>query len=300
MSTAVRPLSFFPNMLVGLLSLLLAIPLFILAYHRLPDLDWPYHSDKVLVFFLIAILLLLMVRSFKFIIVTGVVATIGWLWYGTLAGKYGFEEFYEDGKAMIYGMQNSSQQKEFVFNGTRSLSTDHEILKAIDFKNPVVRDFAVNATNEYFEDAQQGTRMKYRILIQCFAVFKKINDNWNYVSDPQDDEYIAKASESVRLLAGDCDDHSILMAAAVKSIGGTPRLVYTNGHIYPELLIGSKKDLDHIGKLIHDKLFHKESNRHTIHYHKDQDGNIWINLDYTAGYPGGRFMSDEVIECIYP
>ena len=31
-----------------------------------------------------------------------------------------------------------------------------------------------------------------------------------------------------------------------------------------------------------------------------QKGNIWINLDYTAGYPGGRFMGDDVIECIYP
>ena len=96
------------------------------------------------------------------------------------------------------------------------------------------------------------------------------------------------------------DDHSILMAAAVKSIGGIPRLVYTNGHIYPELLIGNKKDLDHISKLIHEKLFPKESNRRTIHYHQDEDGNIWVNLDYTAGYPGGKFMGEEVIECIYP
>ena len=288
MKALVRSLSFVPSVLLGFLSALLAIPLFILAYHRLPDLDWPYHTDKVLIFFLIAALLFLMVRSFKFIFVTCAVATVGWLWYGTITGK-----------AMIYGMK-SSNEKEFVFTGTRSLSTDREILRAIDYKNPVVRDFAVDATNEYFADEQQGTKMKYRILIQCLAIFKKINENWNYVSDPQDEEYIAKASESVNLLAGDCDDHSILMAAAVKSIGGIPRLVYTNGHIYPELLIGNKKDLDHISKLIHEKLFPKESNRRTIHYHQDEDGNIWVNLDYTAGYPGGKFMGEEVIECIYP
>jgi hypothetical protein len=299
MKAIVRPLSLVPNILLALFSFLLAIPLFILAYHRIPDFDWPYHSDKMLIFFLIAVSLFLMVRSFKFIIITAVIAAVGWLWYGTLAGKYGFKEFYQDGRAMVYGMK-SSDEKEFVFTGTRSLSTDREILRAIDFKNPIVRDFAVDATNEYFQDQQQGTKMKYRILIQCLAVFKKINENWNYVSDPQDDEYIAKASESVNLLAGDCDDHSILMAAAIKSIGGTPRLVYTNGHIYPELLIGSKKDLDHMSKLIHEKLFPKESNHRTIHYHRDEDGNAWVNLDYTAGYPGGKFMGDEVIECIYP
>ena len=94
MKALVRSLSFVPSVLLGFLSALLAIPLFILAYHRLPDLDWPYHTDKVLIFFLIAALLFLMVRSFKFIFVTCAVATVGWLWYGTITGKYGFQEFY--------------------------------------------------------------------------------------------------------------------------------------------------------------------------------------------------------------
>jgi len=251
-------------------------------------------------FFVIAVLLLLLVRSFKFIIITAVVATIGWLWYGTATGKYGFNELYRDGKAMLYGLKNDSQKDGYVFTGSRALGTDREIVSAIDYRNPVVRDFAVGATNENFVRQQEGAKMRYRTLIQCFAVFKKINENWNYVSDPQDEEYIAKASESVKLLAGDCDDHSILMAAAIKAIGGTPRLVYTNGHIYPELLIGSKKDLEHMGKLIHEKLFPEESHGRTIHYHKDEEGKIWINLDYTAGYPGGKFMGNDVIECIYP
>jgi hypothetical protein len=300
MNAAVRANSLFTNVLVGILSFLLAFPLFILVYYRLPDLEWPYHTDRILVFFLIAVLLLLLVRSFKFIIITAVVATIGWLWYGTVAGRYGFNELYKDGRAMLYGLKSDSPKDGFVFTGSRALGTDREIVSAIDYKNPVVRDFAVGATNESFVKQQEGAKLRYRTLIQCFAVFKKINENWNYVSDPQDEEYIAKASESVKLLAGDCDDHSILMAAAIKAIGGTPRLVYTNGHIYPELLIGSKKDLEHMSKLIHEKLFPEESRGRTIHFHKDEEGKIWINLDYTAAYPGGRFMGNDVIECIYP
>jgi hypothetical protein len=62
----------------------------------------------------------------------------------------------------------------------------------------------------------------YRTLIQCFAVFKEINSRWNYVSDPKDGDYIATASESLSYFSGDCDDHSILMAASVRAIGGTP------------------------------------------------------------------------------
>jgi hypothetical protein len=299
MNAATRPYSLFANVLVGILSFLLAFPLFILAYYRLPDLEWPYHSDKILVFFVIAVLLLLMVRSFKFIIITAVAAVVGWLWYGTVTDQYGFEQLYRDGKNVLSGMKNDSENK-IVLSGTRSLSTDKEILNAIDYKNPVVRDFAVRAANKYFKEEQQDSKMHYRILIQCFAVFKKINRSWNYVSDPKEDEYIARADESVKLLAGDCDDHSILMAASIKAIGGTPRLVYTDGHIYPEILIGDEEDLQHVSGLIREKLFPKESNEKPIHYHEDNNGNVWLNLDYTASYPGGRFMGDEVIECIYP
>jgi hypothetical protein len=284
--------------MVGIMSFVLAFPLFIFLYRRLPDLDWPYHSDKLLIFFLIAVILLLLVRSFKFMIVTGIIAVTGWLWYGSATGQYGFNDLYQDGKSVLYGLKNNSDQ-QVVFTGTRSLTTDAEIMKAIEYSNPLVRDFAVDATNEYFSDEVQ-VKMKYRTLVQCFAVFKKINENWNYVNDPKDEEYIAKASESVKLLAGDCDDHSVLMAAAIKSIGGTPRLVYTTGHIYPELLIGNQKDLEHMSSLIRKKLFPRESNGKQLHYHTDEKGNVWLNLDYTAGYPGGKFMGNEVIECLYP
>src|SRR6478736_4668135 len=170
MNAAVRSSSLFTNVLFGIFSFFLAFPLFILAYYRFPDLEWPYHTDRILIFFVIAVLLLLLVRSFKFIIITAVVATIGWLWYGTVAGKYGFSELYKDGRAMIYGLKNDPKDG-FVFTGSRALGTDREIVSAIDYKNPVVRDFAVSATNENFVRQQQGTKMRYRILIQCFAVF---------------------------------------------------------------------------------------------------------------------------------
>lgn len=298
MRTDIRPISLTSHILVGLMSFTLALPIFILLYRFLPDFQWPYNTDKVLIFFLIAVLLLLMVRSYKIVIAAIVLAMISGLSYGTITNQYGFKDFIEDGKAVFLSIKKEDKN-DFVFTGTRSLTTDREIVKAIDYENSEVRTFAVNATNEFFKKEQQ-TKMKYRIMVQSFAVFKKINDNWNYVNDPQDDEYIAKASESVKLLAGDCDDFSILMAAAIKSIGGTVRLVYTKGHIYPEILIGNKKDLEYASTLIRRKLFTSVIRGRDIHYHKDEKGQIWMNLDYTASYPGGKFMGEEVIECLYP
>ena len=85
------------------------------------------------------------------------------------------------------------------------------------------------------------------------------------------------------------------MAACVKSIGGTPRLIHTDGHIYPEILIGSKKDLEKIIYLIKQELFVNESKKQVIHYHIDERNQIWLNLDYTAKYPGGPFMHEIIL-----
>ena len=132
-------------------------------------------------------------------------------------------------------------------------------------------------------------------MIQCFAVFKEINSQWNYVNDSKGKEYIAFASESLQHFSGDCDDHAILMAACIKAIGGTPRIIHTGGHLYPEMLIGDKNDLESAIFFIKKDLFAIESKDQQIHYHIDERGHIWLNLDYTATYPGGKFMSDEIL-----
>jgi hypothetical protein len=149
------------------------------------------------------------------------------------------------------------------------------------------------ATTKHFKNV--NGYFKYRTIIQCFAVFKEINNRWNYVSDPKGREYIATATESLLYLSGDCDDHSILMAASIKAIGGTPRLIHTGGHLYPEIFIGNSVDLEAINYLIKNVLFVAESKRKSIHYHFDERGQVWLNLDYTAKYPGGPFMSEEIL-----
>ena len=66
-------------------------------------------------------------------------------------------------------------------------------------------------------------------------------------------------------------------------------------HIYPEIYIGNKTDLEAINYLIKKILFPKETKNNTLHYHIDERGDIWLNLDYTAKFPGGPFMSEEIL-----
>lgn len=291
--------NWFGDILTGFLGILLAVPLFFLAHRQLPAMDLPYSLDRILLFIIIIFLLLLVLRLFKTIITIGFFAALIWLGYGTYTSGYGYAEVYKDARAFIYTLQNDPNlEKLTITTEKESVPHQRDLLAAMDYSSATLRSFAVGATNQFFKEAQQKNP-DYRNAIQCFAVFKKINSNWNYVDDPKNREYFAKASESAKLLAGDCDDHSILMAACIKAIGGRPRLVHTTAHIYPELFIGNKNDLERINYLIKEQLFPQESKGHDLHYHEDKDG-IWLNLDYTQHYPGGDFLAEPVLGVLYP
>lgn len=286
------------DMLVGFLGLLLAVPLFIMAHHQLPDAGLPFHLDRIILFVVLIILLSLVLRMFRTLITIAFIGVVAWLAYGTYTGKYGFAEVYKDSRAFVFSLRHDLNEEQLGIKVKEAIPRQQELLTAMDYNNPAVRDFAVGATNVYFKEVQQKN-FELRKQIQCFAVFKKINGSWNYVDDPQNSEYFAKASESAKLLAGDCDDHAVLMASCIKAIGGRARLVYTTAHIYPELFIGDKTALERINYLVKEQLFVTESKGHELHYHEDKEG-IWLNLDYTQHYPGGDFMAEPVLGVLIP
>jgi hypothetical protein len=170
------------------------------------------------------------------------------------------------------------------------------VFESVDFLNPKVRNFALFAINKHF--TKTPNYVVNRKFIQYFAVFKEINARWNYVNDPKGQEYFASGSESLLYFSGDCDDHAILMCSAIKSIGGSMRLIHTGKHMYPELLIGTEKDLEIATYLISSELFTKQSKGKTMYFHRDERGKIWLNLDYTARYPGGPFLGEEVLSIL--
>jgi hypothetical protein len=281
------------NSIIFILNVLIAIPVFLIAHQNLVTVNWPGHLDRIILFLLIIVLIQLILRLVKTIIVLVIICYFIALFIGTIFGNYGFTRVFEDYRYMIYAMQDNPNPQDIIISKLLPFPNKSKISKAVDFTNANVRNFAVNATTKHFGTQQQ--KGKNRIMIQCFAVFKEINSRWNYVNDPKGREYIAFASESVQHFSGDCDDRAILMAASIKAIGGTPRIIHTGGHLYPELLIGNNTDLETALYFIKEVLFIKESEYEQIHYHIDERGQIWLNLDYTATYPGGEFMREEIL-----
>lgn len=282
--------------IIFVLNVLIAIPIFIIIHQNLLDLEWPFHLDRILISLVLLFIIQLILRALRRIALISIFLYLLALLFGTLFGNYTFQSVYTDYQSMLYTMSYNPYPQDIIIDRLLPFPNKSKVINAIEFTNPKVRNFALMAVNKNFKDIKGYN--EYTTLIQCFAIFKEINNNWNYVSDPKGREYIAKATESLKYLSGDCDDHSILMAATIRSIGGVPRLIHTDGHIYPEILIGKQSDMEAINYLVKKVLFANESKGKSLHYHIDERGNIWLNLDYTAKYPGGPFMNELILSAL--
>lgn len=311
----------FSAIIILFITLIIVLPLYIILNNNIPDFDWKWNLDRVLLGSLLFIIIRAIIDSLKYLAIIIFLVMVGWLGYGTYKGNYGYKEIYHDYISMIYSISNKPKSESIIFDNKQSFIHKNQILTAIDYKNSDVRTWAVQSATKHFKN-EQNDYSQYKTIIQCFSIFKEINQNWQYVYDPIGEEYFAKASESIKTLAGDCDDHAILMAACIKAIGGKARLVHsqnnTEGHLYPELLIGKKKDLDNINYLIRKETFGIDNydiksnyyineegqleygrnatpSNKLIHYHTDDNGDIWLNMDYSENYPGGKFLIDNII-----
>lgn len=291
---------------------LVCFPIFILLHKILPDLDWYFNLDRILLFIFVFGFLEFIFNVFKKFAISLFVIVIIIISIGTIREKYGFSDIYYGYRNMVFSLIDKPQEKIFNIKTIVPNSRKKEIIKALDFENDTVRNFSVQIAGKYFKEYKtKNYYYEYMTIIQSFSIFKEININWNYVHDPISREYFARASETINnfkedpngYFSGDCDDHAILMVACISSIGGRSRLVWTNGHIYPELFIGNRNDLEDITYLIRRELFKDEIavvKDRTIYYHEEINGDIWLNLDYTEHFPGGKFMDEMVLDIYEP
>lgn len=273
----------------ALITTIITLPVFIILHRILPFPTWSFHFERILLFlalFSLFFYIFLKIKYFLWIITISLVALLS---IGSLSHHYGFKDIFEDYRGLI---SNLSNQEKSIHDIAVQQTFPHrsEFIAATRF-TPEIKSFANQCAQNHFKKEQKGG---YRRYIQCFAIFKEINDQWQYVNDPQGQEYIATANESIKTLAGDCDDYTALMAACLKAIGAQVRIVRTPDHIYPELRFNNRADFDNVCYLIRYTLFKDVIGEKTIYYHVDNNDNIWLNMDYTEPFPGGYFLSEEM------
>lgn len=282
--------------LLNLLSLLTMVPLAPYLNRFLPPLvAGGFHWDLLLAVLIAFLFTRLLLWIFKPLIIPAFVLMVGILVLNQFTNNYSFVNVANDYQGMVQGNWGTSDKKQYdilSYYPRRVLNyRDKTVLgirEKLNFKDSVVRNFSVAHSLENFDEYFP----KYGNMVRYLSLFKYINGHFKYVKDTYRDDYFATPMETIRNgLGGDCDDHSILMASCLQSIGARCRIVLIQGHAYPELYCGNKDDFEILKQAIV-SLFPKPPIRE-LSYH-EMKGEYWINLDYTAHHPGGRYLNDKV------
>ncbi len=295
------------GLIISSLTLIVSVPIFITFYKLVPVIYLPFSDklrvDHILLFAVIFIAVYSLIRKMaKLIYFIVALAFIG-LMVSTYAGYYGVRNLYYDYQAMLYNLNENGIQLNFEEKHD-PFSKQAQIAVAVNYQNEEVRKIATNWAVKNFKAYQSVTPSL--TVLHAMSIFKEVRNRWNYVYDPEGEDYYASASETLSqlesddLLKGDCDDYSIMIAALIKATGGETQLVRTvienedgtlTGHLYPEVKVGNKKDLETIAYLIKNKFFPRESKDKAIFYYIDKEDNVWLNFDYNEYYPGGKYQS---------
>jgi hypothetical protein len=293
-----KPLQRAVSIILGVLTVL---PLAPLVNRYIPPLmvgTWNF--DLLVSVIIAAVFTFAMFRIFHFLILPIVVMFVAVILYNSLTNGRGFGTVVNDYQVMVKSNWGKKEQKETdlvvmpsFFEGPLA-RTVSAIKSKVDYRDSIVRNFAVAASIKFFDEFHP----KYGPVVRAFSLFKEINTNFKYVSDSERDEYFATPRETIQNgLAGDCDDHTILMVSALKAIGVHARMVLTEGHLYPELLCGDEKNFEKVNTAIM-SVFSREV-KGNIYYH-EENGQYWLNLDYSARHPGGPYVSDKAFAIISP
>ncbi len=284
------------EILVQLMAVITIIPLapFICRFIP-PVMIGTWNIDLIIAIVIAIIIVRTIMWLVRPLIVAAFVLLMGILVYNHLNHSYTFDNVLNDYKTIAYQNWLVREKKQSdvlslnprLFENTAD-KTARIIRSKIDYKDSVVRNFSIRHSLELFDEYES----KFGVLTRYLSLFHYINTHFKYVPDSQRDEYFASGRETIENgLGGNCDDHSILMASCLTSIGARCRLVIVQGHMYPELYVGNKQQYDVLSQAII-QLFQKERiNR--IYYH-EHNNEYWINLDYTASHPGGPYMNDQV------
>jgi len=286
--------------LLNLLSLLTVLPLAPYLNRYLPQIvAGGWHLDMMVAIILSFLFTRLLLWIFKPLIIPAFLLVCGVLVFNYFTDSYTFANVLNDYKGVVQGNWGAkdSKQLDILSLYPRRVETYRDktvrgIKSRVDFQDSVVRNFSVRHSLEDFDEYFP----KYGKVVRFLSLFRYINTHFKYVQDTRRDEYFATARETIlNGLGGDCDDHSILMAACMQSIGAQCRIVLIQGHAYPELYCGSKEDFEAMKQAII-TLFPRPAVKE-IYYH-EMKGSYWINLDYTARHPGGPYMNDKVYALI--
>ena len=178
----------------------------------------------------------------------------------------------------------SKHEKKFLkelFKDCNLSGEKRQLVEACNYSNSRLRNKAVSIAGKHAGSYNLG---------QFCDIFDHCYNNWKYVNDPKGNEIIEYASNTISNgLNGDCDDFAVLVCSMVLSIGGEARINFAYGqngaHAFTEVNIGKTEVGDYISKR-YERVYDSSG----IWTRTDKDGNKWLNIDWFAKHPGGKYF----------
>ncbi|WP_299821230.1 transglutaminase [uncultured Pontibacter sp.] len=282
------------NFAIRFIQIIIVFPMAVLFSFYIPpynSMDYELHFLLCLMF--AAVVSVIVTKFSQKLIVVMFIGILGIMAFNKTFKDQTLDGIYADYNAMLVNMTSNPHKVSYFKPVRGTYFQDQRVKSAMQPTHPKVRAFAVENSTRYFHDEYYR---KFGKATRYFSLFKHIRLNWKYVNDPLGMDYYSPPTESMGLLAGDCDDYAILMASSVMSIGGEARIVISPSHMYTEVKVGTIEDIDEVSYAIR-TLFPDEVNGGKIHFH-ETGGDLWINFDYTASYPGGPFLEPELYSVI--
>lgn len=295
METLQTRYKFLYEFLLHTLAVLTIIPLAPIINRVIPPiLIGDFNADLILAILIAALFVRFVMWLFKPLIIPSFIMVMLIMLFNTVTNTYTVSSVMMDYRNMVVKSWDNREKKEKDLFLIKPSLFDTEVEKAvkgmkakINFKDSIVRNYAVVSSVRHFADAYRH----YGPTARYLSLFKEINGQFKYVPDPMRDEYYAAPAETIQNgMSGDCDDHTILMVSAMKAIGARTRMVLTVDHVYPELYCGNKEQFLKVQDAIM-TLFPQENFNGL--YYREENGGFWLNLDYSAHHPGGPYANNK-------
>src|SRR5690554_8169464 len=82
------------GIIIFLLNILIAIPIFIIIHQNIIDPEWAFHIDRILIFIALLVVIQIILRLLRKVIIVCIVLYLIALLYGTVFGGYGFQSVF--------------------------------------------------------------------------------------------------------------------------------------------------------------------------------------------------------------
>jgi len=290
----VLQLSKFLTFAVRFIQIIIAFPMAVMLSFYIPpygEMDYELHFLICLI--ISAIISVIITKYSRKLIVLMFFSLFGFLFFHDTLNDNTLDGIYSDYNAMLVNVTSNPHKVSYFKPVRGTFFQEQRVKNAMQYTHPKLRSFAVESSTRYFNDEYYR---KFGKVTRYYSLFKHIRNNWKYVNDPLGMDYYSPPIESMELMAGDCDDYSILLASSIMAIGGEARVVITSSHMYTEVKVGTINDTEAVSFAAR-TLFPDELDGGKIYFH-ETNGELWMNFDYTAKHPGGPFLEPELYSVI--